>query len=435
VSTGHGSRRALTRAGWGLAAFGLLGLALPLGIAQGAPVATGACADGEEAQFLDLVNAYRAENGLGPLTLSQSLSNASEYHSIDMAEKGYFAHTMPDGTTVERNVRNHGYRGETFGENIVAGTETAEEALKAWKESPSHNENMLRGAFKTVGIGRHYTEGSPYGWYWTTTFGGTVDREGAYCDQNWPAAPSDDSGAVSAPAEGGDNERNGRSRKRATTNDPDVNLRTGPGRTYPVIEVVGEGEEFVIVGEPESGYLPVSYLGKEAWVAQEWVDVVEPAPATDGEVIETAQTAAPEPAPAPVTVIETVNLRAEPSQEGAVLTMITSGDPIELTGVSENGYLGATYNGSNGWVDADYVQVPANRSAEPAAEAAAAEFAGAEVVATDTLNLRAGPSRAAEIVEVVPAGTALVLNGQRDDGYFGIDREGLDLWADAAYLR
>ncbi len=457
-------RRALSRAGWGLAALGLAGLVMPFGVAHAAPVTNGACSDAEESQFLDLINEYRAENGLGTLTLSQSLSNASEYHSQDMATKGYFEHTMPDGTTVEQNVRNHGYRGTTFGENIVAGTETAEEALQAWKDSPAHNENMLRPAFNAIGIGRYYIEGSPYGWYWTTDFGGTVDRVGAVCGQASTGAAAPDAvapaaltgdGAVTAEASGDTpaRERSG-GRRKAVTNDPDVNLRTGPGRDYPVIEIVDEGTAFEVDGAPLNGYLPVLYGGQEVWIAEEWVDVQEESPSDS--TIEMGQTiGAPAPVAAPEpTVIETINMRAQPQHDATVITMVMTDDAVNLTGNSANGFLEATYQGSTGWLDAQYVNIPAApaETAAPTEQAASIQtyaaqsptsedaiydesLIGLSAVATDPLNLRTGPSREAAISEVVPAGTSLPFNGQRDGGYFGVTWNGLDLWADAAYLR
>src|SRR3712207_6412476 len=50
------------------------------------------CADGEEQAFLALINAYRAQNGLGALAMSQTLGTAAEHHSLDMANNNYFSH-------------------------------------------------------------------------------------------------------------------------------------------------------------------------------------------------------------------------------------------------------------------------------------------------------------------------------------------------------
>lgn len=132
--------------------------------------------DGEELAFLGIINNYRAENGLGELALSATLGAAAEHHSLDMGTHGYFAHTLADGTTAGENIVNHGYTDETWGENIAGGMESARENFVAWRNSPGHDANMLRADFAAIGIGRAYVAGSPSGWYWTTTFGGEVDR-------------------------------------------------------------------------------------------------------------------------------------------------------------------------------------------------------------------------------------------------------------------
>jgi Cysteine-rich secretory protein family len=150
----------------------LVGLALALatvgGAAQTAP-------DGEELAFLGLINDYRAGLGLGQLVLSPTLTAAAEYHSLDMATSGVFSHTLSDGTDPGQNIANHGYTDPTWGENIAAGMETAQEAFVAWQNSPGHDANMRRPDFGAIGIGRAYVEGSPRGWYWTTVFGGSPD--------------------------------------------------------------------------------------------------------------------------------------------------------------------------------------------------------------------------------------------------------------------
>ena len=128
--------------------------------------------DSEERAFLDLINAYRRNNGAGALTLNDNLGAAAEHHSRDMAQKNYFKHTLKNGDSAEENIRRFGYTNYVaVGENIAAGFETANDAMKAWKSSPEHDRNMRSGRYTEIGIGRAHSKGSKYGWYWTTTFG------------------------------------------------------------------------------------------------------------------------------------------------------------------------------------------------------------------------------------------------------------------------
>src|ERR687894_1831173 len=138
--------------------------------------------DPEELQFLELINGYRADHGLRALVLSDTLAVAADHHSRDMARYSFFAHNTAASSYYEVGSRPwdrmeaEGYRYNTYkGENIAVGYETAEEAFRAWRESPSHNQAMLDGRYRVIGIARINEPGSVHGWYWTTDFGQVLD--------------------------------------------------------------------------------------------------------------------------------------------------------------------------------------------------------------------------------------------------------------------
>ena len=119
--------------------------------------------DAEERAFLVLINNYRAQSGLGPLTLSYGLTKASAWKSADMATNAYFPHDGLTRTWVER-IRDCGYGYNTYlGENIAAGYSTAQAVFDAWRKSPGHNANMLGANYTPIVIGRYVLAGSPYG--------------------------------------------------------------------------------------------------------------------------------------------------------------------------------------------------------------------------------------------------------------------------------
>jgi uncharacterized protein YkwD len=121
--------------------------------------------------FVELLNAYRGELGLAPVTLNSALGAAAEYHSADMAANNYFSHYLFDGTDAGQNIQNFGYTAFPYAENIAAGMATAQEVLVGWQNSPEHNATMTDPQYTEVGIGRAYNEASQYGWYWTATYG------------------------------------------------------------------------------------------------------------------------------------------------------------------------------------------------------------------------------------------------------------------------
>lgn len=129
----------------------------------------------EEQAFLTLINNYRQQNGLGPLTVDTKLQDPSEWMSIDMGVNRYFGHTDSLGRDPFQRMAAFGYNYNTWkGENLAAGTSSAQTAFNLWRDSAPHNANMLGANYSAIGIARRYTAGSPYGWYWTTDFGGIV---------------------------------------------------------------------------------------------------------------------------------------------------------------------------------------------------------------------------------------------------------------------
>ncbi len=166
-----------------LLAFAVAAALIMASLAPGTPpraYAAGDCTsdatlDVEERAFLARINDYRAQNGLVPLTVSYTLTRAAAWKSADLGTNAYFAHDDLTRTWVQR-IRDCAYGYNTYiGENIAAGAASAQQVFGMWKNSPGHNANMLGASYRTIGIGRHYVAGSPYGWYWTTEFGGYDD--------------------------------------------------------------------------------------------------------------------------------------------------------------------------------------------------------------------------------------------------------------------
>ncbi|PPK68902.1 CAP domain-containing protein [Actinokineospora auranticolor] len=122
----------------------------------------------EEQQVLDIVNARRAEAGCGPLRWNDKLATAARKHSQDMAVRGYFDHTSPDGRTPWDRMRAEGYT-KGGGENIAAGQATPDAVMTGWMNSSGHRANILNCSFGELGVGVY--RGGSYRIYWTQAFG------------------------------------------------------------------------------------------------------------------------------------------------------------------------------------------------------------------------------------------------------------------------
>jgi uncharacterized protein YkwD len=131
----------------------------------------------DEQALLDLINAHRVDNGLSPLSISPTLTDAALWMSRDMAEKDYFSHTDSLGRDPFQRMADFGYNYNTWkGENLAAGSDTPQMTFQLWRESPGHNANMLNSNFVVVGLAKAYGPSSTYGWYWAAEFGGYNDR-------------------------------------------------------------------------------------------------------------------------------------------------------------------------------------------------------------------------------------------------------------------
>lgn len=112
------------------------------------------------AAILCLVNQQRAGHGLGGVQENPALDHASQRHTHDMVDHGYFAHVSPDAGDLVARLRSIGYitPSETWsvGENIAYGDgtlSTPAAIVGGWMQSPEHRANILNGAFSEMGVG------------------------------------------------------------------------------------------------------------------------------------------------------------------------------------------------------------------------------------------------------------------------------------------
>lgn len=112
------------------------------------------------------VNAFRAENGLGPVALDGRLTQAAQAQAEAMAASGGLAHDGPGGNLTAR-LRRAGYAFSTAAENLGGGAPTPEETVAGWTQSPPHARNLLIAEIRDAGAG--HAPGKPgdlYGDYW-----------------------------------------------------------------------------------------------------------------------------------------------------------------------------------------------------------------------------------------------------------------------------
>ncbi|WP_435241054.1 sigma-70 family RNA polymerase sigma factor [Streptomyces cucumeris] len=119
-------------------------------------------------QVMELVNIERGKVGCSPVRLNDKLNSAAQGHSDDMAARGYFDHTAPNGSDPGDRITAAGYPWRTYGENIAKGQQTPAAVMDSWMNSPGHRQNILNCDFTEMGIGVNRGGGGPT---WTQAFG------------------------------------------------------------------------------------------------------------------------------------------------------------------------------------------------------------------------------------------------------------------------
>lgn len=132
-------------------------------LVTGTAAKTGAADLARRDRMLDLLNQTRRSRDLPIFRLNRDLSISAYRHSKRMAEQNRLFHT----DDLSRLLR--AYHPSTWGENVgVAGS--LRRVKKLWMHSSGHRANILRRAFRRVGVGAIEVRGSV--WVTVIFYGG-----------------------------------------------------------------------------------------------------------------------------------------------------------------------------------------------------------------------------------------------------------------------
>lgn len=127
-------------------------------------------------ELLDLVNQARADEGLEPLTWSDTLASCAASRAAELPLLTHSQnenHLRPNGKpwyTVNGYNENNS---PLYGENIACGQSSAQAVFDAWMASEGHRENILKPEFKTFGAALFKPDSNEYefSYYWIEEFG------------------------------------------------------------------------------------------------------------------------------------------------------------------------------------------------------------------------------------------------------------------------
>ncbi|MBR6274463.1 MAG: SH3 domain-containing protein [Lachnospiraceae bacterium] len=119
-------------------------------------------------EVVRLVNIIRAEAGVAPVELDETLCIAAGIRAIEMDENNYFDHSRPDGRSSSTAVDEVGIYWFSYAENIAWNYTSPAEVVEAWKNSAGHYANMINKKYGSIGIGYSFRYNN--GTFWVQEF-------------------------------------------------------------------------------------------------------------------------------------------------------------------------------------------------------------------------------------------------------------------------
>ncbi len=175
-----------------------------------------------------------------------------------------------------------------------------------------------------------------------------------------------------------------------------VNVRTGPGITYPVSEVFAKGRAITITATATNGY---AQLTDGRWISSSWIAkaAVVNTPTVPGS-LPSATPSAPAPSPTPpppppptptptplpaitgqVRATAALMIRTTSGSDYVNLGDVPAGTILDVTGVVQNGMAQVVYNGAVRWVNGAYIVPVGAAGPTSGAAATALSFAMAQL--------------------------------------------------------
>lgn len=151
-----------------------------------------------------------------------------------------------------------------------------------------------------------------------------------------------------------------------------INVRGGPGTSYPLTTQVGNGERFPVLNKSGDWYQVSLSTGNKGWVAGWLVNIVSAGPAVSPPSNPAPSNSGVSQSGGRVAVVSgsSVNVRSGPGTSNGVVGQATQGDNLLVLAQSGDWYHVKTAGGKDGWVAGWLVSVKAAAPVQPQLPAA-----------------------------------------------------------------
>ncbi|MFE2554905.1 sigma-70 family RNA polymerase sigma factor [Streptomyces sp. NPDC059352] len=105
-----------------------------------------------EERLTAAVNRLRAAAGCAPLRSDPRLVEAARGYARDMAARGYYGHSSPEGDFADARITAAGYDWSAWAENLARGMRDPAAVVESWTDGAMHEENMLNCRYRDTGV-------------------------------------------------------------------------------------------------------------------------------------------------------------------------------------------------------------------------------------------------------------------------------------------
>lgn len=203
-----------------------------------------------------------------------------------------------------------------------------------------------------------------------------------------------------------------------------VNVRSGPGLSYPLLKQAKRGEKYQIVKEKGDWIEIQLSFGKTGWVVN-WLITKE----------NETQAAAPSVTGTSSTVAKAkdnqLRVRSGPGTSFSIIGFLTKGQEAPILGQNENWYKIASPFGE-GWIAKELVEVTAGKQKQ-VVNSTAPTSQNTGIVKGDTLNVRKEPSSTGAIVGKLTKGTSVTVLTKKNS-WLEVSFLNLKGWVSAEFI-
>jgi len=123
----------------------------------------------------NMINGYRAQNGLHALKLDERLDDVSRKMARHIAERDSMDTWAHSAFGLSQRLDKAGYANYAGAENLGSGYASLQAAFDGWRGSKDHDKNLLNPYVTRVGIGRMKRSDGKWRNFWVMTLSRPIE--------------------------------------------------------------------------------------------------------------------------------------------------------------------------------------------------------------------------------------------------------------------